>query len=707
MIAPPPISDILSLLAPLLTALVALLGGLVGLRTYLDTRRKERLERSDAEFKAILENLFDSDARKRAVGAFALQSYLRGDEPGRQLQALSALQAAAHREKNEVGYNDELVSRGLAFAALQAAGNLSPDVLRQMSFRWVDLSRLDLTGAHLVGVDLRDAKLEDADLSGADLSGAKLNDASLRGAKLEGTILRRAVLTDTNLSGAKLTRADLAGAVVYPREVRDLDLDGADLSGANIDRTLRWEETINWRTALLDAALRQRLLDRYGPAPTGPQALMLMWEIPPLVAGGTWTASYHLVRSLRRLGANLVVVVPWDGDLIAAAAARPFDSEVDLTPLGIRPPSPVTPYAAPAWSPYGVAAWSPYGLGSAPPGYGSPYSWSAYAWSTYGAAFGPYPSAEQPELWQPTSLTLRLTEQFRQRLLAFCGDAEFDVIHAHDWVTFPAAEAAAEKTSRPWVAHFHSTVADRQSRGDPFADAIERRGAQQADRVIVPSEETRRKVVAASGIDEAKVEVVPNPLSEEDISLDQVGRFEARRVVFLGRLAEQKGPDLFVDLARAYAAGGMDASFEIIGDGELRTELERSAGGLVRVRSPLEWSARGEAFRDASAVVVPSRHEPFGMVVAEAMLRRVPVLYPRTSGIAEVIPPSIPIEPNDPVDAAAKLRELLSNLGGWERVVIEQARAIRRYRDGRPERRVQEVWSELAEGPGQREAGSK
>jgi uncharacterized protein YjbI with pentapeptide repeats len=343
---PPPIGDLLTSLAPFLTALVALVGGVVGLRTYFDARRKERLDRSDAEFKAILENLFDPDPRKRAVGAFALQSYLRGDEPGRQLQALSALQAAAHREKNAAGYSDELVTRGLAFAALQAASHLSPDVLRQMSFRWVDLSRLDLTGARLVGVDLRDTKLEDADLSQADLTGAKLNDASLRGANLEGSILRRAVLTGANLSGAKLTHADLTDAVVYPEEVRDLDLEGADLRGANIDRAMRWEEVINWRTATLDETLRKRLFDRYGPAPGGPKVLMLMWEIPPFVAGGTWTASYHLVRSLRRLGANLVVVVPWHGDTIAASAARPFDSEVDLFPLGIVPPAPRHPTAS-------------------------------------------------------------------------------------------------------------------------------------------------------------------------------------------------------------------------------------------------------------------------------------------------------------------------------------------------------------------------
>ena len=685
------VHDTLSSLAPLLTAVVALVGALVGLRTYLDSRRKERLERSDAEFKSILENLFDQDARKRAVGAFALQSYLRSDQPGQQLQALSALQAAAHREKNETpGYNDELVTRGLAFAALQAAGNLPPDLLRQMSFRWVDLSRLDLTGARLVGVDLRDTNFEDADLSGADLSGAKLNDASLRGAKLERSVLRRAVLTDADLSGARLAQADLRDAILYPRGVRDLDLDGADLRGVDLpEDSLRWEEILNWRSATLDSALLKRLLDRYGPAPGGPKVVMLMWEIPPLVAGGTWTASYHLVRSLRRLGADVVVVVPWHGDTIAAAAARPFDSEVELVPLGIVPPeAPVSPYGAPAWS--------PYAYGSQPLPYASPYPWSAGpSFSPYGAAFSPYPGG-QPELWQPSSLTLRLTEQFRNRVVAFCEAIDFDLIHAHDWVTFPAAEAVAKNAGRPWVAHFHSTVADRQSLMDPFAAAIERHAAEAADRVIVPSENTARKIVELSDIPATKIEVIPNPLSEEQVSLDEVGSFEKRRVVFLGRLAEQKGPDLFVELARTFAQRGFDARFEIIGEGELRAALERSAGGSVQVREPLTWARRGEAFRDASAVVVPSRHEPFGMVVAEAMLRRVPVLYPLTAGIAEVIPPQIPIDPFDANGNATKLNDLLADHGRWEEVVAEQAREIREYRGRLHEQRVREVWESLA-----------
>jgi hypothetical protein len=111
-----------------------------------------------------------------------------------------------------------------------------------------------------------------------------------------------------------------------------------------------------------------------------------MWETPPLIAGGTWTACYHLVRNLRRRGAHVTVVVPWDRSIILR---NPFGSEVPMVVLGIVPPDDTG-------SAYGEAtpAWSPYGRGQAAAGYGS---WSPYGgsgtrlWSVYGGIGGGAP----------------------------------------------------------------------------------------------------------------------------------------------------------------------------------------------------------------------------------------------------------------------------------------------------------------------------
>src|SRR5205814_8062010 len=122
-------------------------------------------------------------------------------------------------------------------------------------------------------------------------------------------------------------------------------------------RGVPWDATKNWRSAQFDPPVRQELDGIYGAAAPAVRVLMLMWEIPPLVAGGTWTACYHLVRNLRRRGVNVTVVVPWDNSAIVDA---PFGSQVPIVALGIRPPAEGAQEARQSWYPY----WSPYGGGS-------------------------------------------------------------------------------------------------------------------------------------------------------------------------------------------------------------------------------------------------------------------------------------------------------------------------------------------------------
>ena len=134
------------------------------------------------------------------------------------------------------------------------------------------------------------------------------------------------------------------------------------------------------RDAHLDPELRRDLIARFGDAPHGPPVVMLLWEISPLVAGGTWTAAYHLVRRLRQQGADITVVVPWaESDL--AAEQKPFGSEVRVVPLGISVNT-LQAGEEDLPGPYGSGppgyATSPYGR-STPPGYElwNPYSSTA------------------------------------------------------------------------------------------------------------------------------------------------------------------------------------------------------------------------------------------------------------------------------------------------------------------------------------------
>jgi glycosyltransferase involved in cell wall biosynthesis len=110
---------------------------------------------------------------------------------------------------------------------------------------------------------------------------------------------------------------------------------------------------------------------------------------------------------------------------------------------------------------------------------------------------------------------------------------------------------------------------------------------------------------------------------------------------------------------------------------------------------PLEWNDRSEAYRGASAVLVPSRHEPFGMVVLEAMLHRVPVLYPRTSGAAERLHSGVLIDPEATDEVARAIVVLLAEWQRWEAIVDEQWTDVVRYADERPHLELQKLWSEL------------
>lgn len=685
--------SLISNLIPLGSVAVALLGAWIGLRKYLDEREKERLDRGANDLTQVLEYLADADNRKRTVGLVGLQHFFSPDKSEYHLRALSALAAGARLE------TDDEVLRALRLAMEQAAANVEPGLLRQVPWQNVKLGNVDLSNRTLDGLDLRDTVLEDSNLAGAKLRGAKLVNAKLNGARLTDAELQGADLTYADLAGADLEGADLRGAVLHEAKVLRMNLKGADLRGAVFDPgRLRWDLIENWREATLDDGLMERLVARYGPASAGPRVLMLLWEMPPLVAGGTWTATYHLVRNLKRSGARVTVAIPW---VDWALTPLPFDTDVPVVALGIDPPrAPAAGGGGPYWSPYASPGWSPY----APTGW-SAYGYGAPAWSPYGSVsgwpYGPYGGigattygrAPGASAYHEGSGLLRLMDDFRRRVARLVARERFDLVHAHDWVTFPAAMEAARVAGIPWTAHFHSTEGERHpGRPDPVVEHLEREAARNAGALVAPSRSTAGRLAEVYGVEAARIHAVPNCLSPEEVPLADMGGFETRRVVFLGRLARQKGPDLFARIAEEVLKTRPGVTFVAHGEGEEAPALYRSP---VRVLGPVDWRGRGSAFRGASAILVPSRAEPFGMVILEAMQHNVPVLYAAGSGAAEVLESGVQIDPEDAASSAARLIQLLDDWLAWERTVEAQSREIRAYPKRGYERELAGIWSAL------------
>jgi glycosyltransferase involved in cell wall biosynthesis len=714
------VNFLLTNFGPAIGLIGALSGGLIALYGYIDARRKEALDRSASDLKDTLTHLAGKEPQERVVGVVGLQHFLVADRGEFHRAALTALVAAARTEAHPE------VLQCIRIAIEQAMRVAHKDILTQVSWRKAKADGVDLAGLHLEGLDLRDAELRDARLEGAWLNGAKLNAAKMQGARLDGAHLDGADLTYADLAGASLASAELRGAKFSRALVLDLDLNKAKLQGLDVDwETVPWEQSRNWRGAEFDPDLRAKLVQRFGPAPSGPRILMLMWEIPPFVAGGTWTACYHFVRNLLRRGADLTIVVPWSDASILTA---PFGSEVKVAPMGIRLPQhlvspymppgaagfrPASPYGPPTWSPYAGPSQSPYGAASwssyAPPAW-SPYSWlsassgagsAGPAWSPYGGSFDPYSNYGQARPRQGAgasmegSILLRLIDEFRDRFLRYLANESPDLIHAHDWVTFEAAREGARSKHIPWVAHVHSIEIERRPEGpDPLVERMEQSSLTAATAIVAPSKITQRAICERYEIAPDMIQVVPNALSPEQVDADEKGRFGSGRVVFLGRLSHQKGLDRFLDVARRLRQRIGDAEFHVYGGGYYPVPP-----GPATFHGALSWEQRSEAFRDASVLIAPSRAEPFGMVILEAMLHGVPVIYPRDSGAAEVLAAGVQANAEDVASMADDAQKLLTDLFYWENVVEAQTAEMAQYPSRGFEQALIDLWRSIAVAP--------
>lgn len=679
--------SLISGLLPLVTAFVAVVTAWIGLRKYLDTREKERIDRAAEDLRSSLNQLASKEPLERNVGVVSLQHFFTPDKREYHLRAISALVAAARLEK------DSEVTRSIRLGVEQAVRCVDADILRGVSWQGVQLTNADFKSLMLAGIDFRDADLENADFSNCNLTEARFTNASLKGARIDEATLVNTDLAYVDFAGASMQNTKLDNANFNHARVLNLDLRGADLRKTEFDTDeFPWELTKHWREAILESTVREQLIQRYGLKPTGAVILMLMWEVPPLIAGGTWTACYHFVRNLRQQGANLKIVVPWEQAKLMPA---PFGREVKIIPLGIRiPEHTVSAYGeAHGPSPYGQSGWNP--AWSSPYSFAGSYGAPSTFRSPYAASVSPYGGLIYQGLSYGQGPTLLgLTEEFKQRILYLVRSEQFDLIHAHDWVTFPAARAVSSAYKKPWVAHFHSLETDRRHREpDAIIERIEKGAVKGAESLVTPSKVTREKLKKLYNASGDKIKVVPNSLSSSQVIPS--GEFETKRVVFLGRLTEQKGLDRFVNVASKVRRADPTISFVAYGSGEM--------GGLYRYQSeiallgPLDWHNREKAFRGASVALVPSRSEPFGMVVMEAMLHQVPVLYPEDSGVAEVMDAGIKVDTNNIEAMAEEIQRLLKDWDYWIRVVEKQTKDIIHYGERKFEKNVLMLWSELSE----------
>ena len=380
---------------------------------------------------------------------------------------------------------------------------------------------------------------------------------------------------------------------------------------------------------------------------------MFGWEFPPHIAGGLGTASYGLTRGLAKHGIEVIFVVPKAyGDEDQRFVRVVNASEIE-TPFGdtreqdvwekltfIHIDSNMVPYVAPEeFDSYAEESRRTGRTILDKEGWTERYSFSG----KYGA-----------NLMEEVARYAMVAAQVARDLAG-----QFDLIHAHDWLTYFAGIAAKRVSGKPLVVHMHATEFDRSGENiNRRVYAIEKAGMQAADRVIAVSELTRRIVIGKYGIPAEKVVTVHNAVrfgESEDAVPERAVKDKV--VTFLGRITYQKGPDYFVEAAAKVLQRVPDVRFVMAGSGDLMNHVVRRVAQLgIADRFHFTGFLKGgevqRMFRLSDVYVMPSVSEPFGISPLEAMRSGVPVIISRQSGVAEVLDYAIKVNYWD-VDALA------------------------------------------------------
>jgi glycogen synthase len=431
------------------------------------------------------------------------------------------------------------------------------------------------------------------------------------------------------------------------------------------------------------------------------KVLMFGWEFPPHISGGLGTACHGLTNSLSEENIDVLFVVPKlhggesaDNTTFVNASEVPIEKEKNLeqyisreaagpetrkTVLNIiqsdprirtiEVPSTLTAYRSPDFNEtaYDVEHWNyplpaedrdttPHRmtqLQEPPHSKESDASTSKVGTYKFSGSYG--------------SNLLEEVQRYAQVGAAIAAENDFDVIHAHDWMTYLAGIAAKKVSGKPLVVHVHATEYDRSGdQFDPRVRAIEHQGMAEADCVVTVSNWTKKITVTKYQIPEEKVQVVHNGIvpkipSAKLFSPPPVG---SHIITFLGRITHQKGPLYFVEAARKVLDQIPDAHFVVAGSGDLLPlMIERIA--QLRMSSHFHFTGflRGKdidkVWSMSDVYVMPSVSEPFGIAPLEAIQAGVPVIISNQSGVAEVMPHAIKVDFWDTYELASAICSVL------------------------------------------------
>lgn len=379
---------------------------------------------------------------------------------------------------------------------------------------------------------------------------------------------------------------------------------------------------------------------------------MFGWEFPPHVTGGLGTASYGLTRGLATIPElDILFVVPKAfGDENPTRMDLLGANEVELETRHFRFSETLREFSylevesnlVPYTSPEEYAALVKRAENEN----------KRFVETTMGGKLN-FTGTYGKDLFQEIS-------NYALVAVKIAEDYQHDLIHAHDWLTYPSGIAAKEASGKPLVIHVHATDFDRSGgRVNPAVFEIEKKGMEAADRIIAVSNLTRNTIIDKYGIDPNKVETVYNAveplMDQEKIALKK--GVSDKVVTFLGRVTMQKGPEYFIEAAEKVLRKMENVRFVMAGSGELLDKMVSWVAALgIADRFHFTGFLKGEdvfrMFSISDVYVMPSVSEPFGISPLEAMQSNVPVIISHQSGVSEILKYAVKVDFWD-VDAMA------------------------------------------------------
>ena len=382
---------------------------------------------------------------------------------------------------------------------------------------------------------------------------------------------------------------------------------------------------------------------------------MLGWEYPPHIAGGLGVACEGLTRALAKLGVEIIFVVPkLQGGENASHMLLKDPSGLIAKGSSLKKGK-IRKVEIPS-------ALSPYLNEETFDDLLENFSFDAKKSRRLlrKSLFPAFDRDEFEKFLASLSLTKRaekllgagygssIFEQvalFAEKVLELTADDDFDVVHAHDWMTFPAGLAISKFSGKPLVLHVHSLEYDRSGElVNPRIHAIERLGVTTADAVCPVSFYTGSVVRTQHNVSSNKIFPIHNGIYPRKVThyYKSHAKWPGRVVLFLGRVTYQKGPDYFVRAAAKVVPYVPNVLFVMAGTGDLLPRMKKLASDLgISQNFYFPGFIKGKDLEEALSVadlyVMPSVSEPFGLTALEAVDFDTPAIISKQSGAAEVL----------------------------------------------------------------------